>query len=139
MQWNSEANAGFTTGKPWEPLDANYKEVNVAAQTNDSNSLLTHYRELIDVRNTNSALRAGTYYEVKSDNSAVYAALTMDENETILTLINLSDQAITDYTLTLGRCSFNRWNLQDRNTIRWRTSRESRCSLGRFPKLQTRE
>ncbi len=101
MQWNAESNAGFTAGKPWEPLDTNYMEVNVDAQTNDSNSLLTHYRELIDVRNANSALHAGTYYEVKSDNPAVYAALTMDENETVLTLINLSDQSITDYTLTL--------------------------------------
>lgn len=101
MQWNAEANAGFTTGKPWRAPDANYKEVNMDAQTNDANSLLSHYRALIQLRNAHSALRTGTYTEVKSNNPSVYAALRMDDDETILVVINLSGQPITDYALTL--------------------------------------
>jgi glycosidase len=101
MQWNAEENAGFTTGDPWRAPDANYKTFNVAAQTNDADSLLNHYRGLIQLRNAHSALRTGMYYEVKSNNPAVYAALRMDKNETILVVINLSGQRIADYELTL--------------------------------------
>lgn len=101
MQWNSEENAGFTTGKPWRPLDTNYKEVNIELQTIDSSSLLSHYRELIEVRRTHSALRTGTYYEVKSNDPSVYAALRVGGDEILLVVINLSDKSITDYNLTL--------------------------------------
>jgi glycosidase len=102
MQWNADASAGFTTGKPWRPLDTNFQEVNVSAQTNEPNSLLTHYRTLIGLRNAHSALRTGTYYEVQSTNPGVYAALRKDDNETLLIAINLSDQSITDYALSLN-------------------------------------
>lgn len=100
MQWNAESNAGFTTGTPWRAPDTNYKEVNVAAQTNDVNSLLSHYRALIQLRNKHSALRTGTYYKVKSSDPSVYSAIRMDDNETILVVINLSGQPVADYTLT---------------------------------------
>ena len=29
MQWNDEAEAGFTTGQPWLAVNPNYKEINV--------------------------------------------------------------------------------------------------------------
>ena len=32
MQWSDEANAGFTTAKPWLKVNENYKAINVAAQ-----------------------------------------------------------------------------------------------------------
>ena len=31
MQWNDEAEAGFTTGHPWLAVNPNYKEINVEA------------------------------------------------------------------------------------------------------------
>jgi alpha-amylase len=101
MQWNAETNAGFTTGKPWRTPDAEYKTVNVEAQTTDINSLLNHYRGLIQLRNAHSALCTGAYYEVKSGHPSVYAAMRMEDDETILIVINLSNQVITNYKLTL--------------------------------------
>src|SRR5687768_10359567 len=35
MQWSGEPNAGFTSGEPWLPLAASWREVNVAAQAGD--------------------------------------------------------------------------------------------------------
>lgn len=32
MQWSSEENAGFSKGKPWMPVNENYKVVNVAEE-----------------------------------------------------------------------------------------------------------
>ena len=50
VQWNDSANAGFTSGNPWFPLNPNYKEINVASQENDPDSLLSFYKELIALR-----------------------------------------------------------------------------------------
>lgn len=101
MQWNAEANAGFTTGNPWRAPDGNFTEINVASQTNDPNSLLSHYRALIQLRGKHSALRAGAYHTVKSDSPNVFAALRVDEGEILLVIVNLSDQPVDDYGLTL--------------------------------------
>ena len=50
VQWNDSANAGFTSGDPWLPLNPNFKEINVASQENDPDSLLSFYKELIALR-----------------------------------------------------------------------------------------
>ncbi len=101
MQWSAEANAGFSKGRPWRPPDANYKEVNVAAQTNDPASLLSHYRALIGIRNARPALRRGTLALPSTGNSALFASIRATDEETILTLINLGAQPIRDYELDL--------------------------------------
>jgi alpha-amylase len=50
MQWNSSANAGFSTVKPWAPIATDSKEVNVRNQENKRFSLLNTYKILIDIR-----------------------------------------------------------------------------------------
>lgn len=50
MQWSDEANAGFTTGTPWLPVNPNYTVINAAAQTKDEDSLFSFYQELIALR-----------------------------------------------------------------------------------------
>ena len=60
MQWSAAANAGFTTGTPWELLNPDYaRGVNVAAQIEDPISLLSYYRTLIQLRNSHPALQTG--------------------------------------------------------------------------------
>ena len=101
MQWNSEANAGFTTGTPWRDLNEDHLQVTVAAQEDSSDSLLNHYRELINLRADHSAMQIGKTFLVDTGNSAVYAILRADENESLLVLANLGGEAISDYSLTL--------------------------------------
>jgi len=60
MQWSSAPNSGFTTGTPWEPLQADWKTKNVAAQDSSSRSLLNHYRKLIQLRNAHADLSQGS-------------------------------------------------------------------------------
>ncbi|MGE5461779.1 MAG: alpha-amylase family glycosyl hydrolase, partial [Syntrophothermus sp.] len=80
MQWSSAAYAGFTSGKkPWEPVDKSYETVNVDQESKDPQSLLSHYRSLIQVRNSHPALRTGDYYIVGSSSPKVYASLRMDK------------------------------------------------------------
>jgi alpha-glucosidase len=61
MQWNASANAGFTTGVPWLPVDDDYSVVNVESQSADPTSILTLYHQLLALRRTHAALAYGDY------------------------------------------------------------------------------
>ncbi len=102
MQWNAEPQAGFTTGQPWEPVNAFYAERNVANQDEDPDSLLNHYRQLVRLRNEHVALRTGAPLLVESGVDQVYALLRHSEDETLLVLINLGDEPVSDYNLSLS-------------------------------------
>ena len=104
MQWTNSPNGGFTdAAAPWQPLqaEANLAFANVADQTDDPASLLSHYRDLIHLRNSHSALRQGAMTLVDSATREVYAFLRHDDQETLLVLINLSDEAATGIRLNL--------------------------------------
>jgi len=102
MQWNAEANAGFTTGRPWRTPGTDYETVNVAMQTGDPDSLLEHYRALIQLRNNNLTMQTGDLIPLKSNKPPVYTAIRMDENGIFLMLANLGDEAVTDYYIDLS-------------------------------------
>lgn len=64
LQWNNSANAGFTSGTPWLPIDDDYQVVNVEAQSADQTSILTLYHRLITLRREHAALAYGDYHPV---------------------------------------------------------------------------
>ena len=101
LQWDNSDNAGFTTGEPWRPPSEDYLERNIAAQTEDPASLLSHYRDLIHLRNEHEALRRGNWTEVEPNNKKIYAFLRHTNNQAILVLINLDKEIVTDYSLEL--------------------------------------
>lgn len=65
MQWDSSPNAGFTTGTPWLKVNDNYPEINVAAQENDPDSVLNHYRRLTALRKSPEYRQLFTYGEFR--------------------------------------------------------------------------
>jgi glycosidase len=60
MSWTADAK-GFSTATPFRALLANVNSQNVTQQQSDSNSLYQHYKQLLALRNTQLALRSGTY------------------------------------------------------------------------------
>ena len=61
MPWDARENAGFTTANPWLPLNANWPTRNVARMTEESHSILTLYRRLLDLRRDCLALSIGDF------------------------------------------------------------------------------
>ncbi len=110
MQWDSTNNASFTAGTPWEPLASDFSTVNVAAQTNDPNSLLSLYRQLISIRTQNFALRTGSLTLLNTNNPSLYAALRMENNEALLVFANLQNKPATDYGPTLSNSNLKPGN-----------------------------
>jgi hypothetical protein len=64
MQWNAEAQGGFTDGEPWLPLAKDYVLENVANLSADAHSILSLYRALIKLRKATPELVAGSYAPV---------------------------------------------------------------------------
>ena len=102
MQWTRDANAGFTTGRPWYALNANYPAFNVKDMQADNASLWQWYRALISARNTHEALRRGDYASVIADRSDLLAFARRTNNEVIVVLHNFLNQNLGRPALTLG-------------------------------------
>jgi alpha-glucosidase len=96
MQWNADAHAGFCPpdAKPWLPVSADYQQVNVAAQDNDKDSMLTLYRRLLALRRENIGLTAGSYQTIQADNGVLtYARQGGDQQ--MLVALNLTGNTKT--------------------------------------------
>lgn len=91
MQWSDEAQAGFTTGKPWLMINPNYTQINVQAAMQDPNSVYHYYKKLIALRKEHSAMVYGNFEEYLPDSDKVYVYTRSDENETLLVMLNLTD------------------------------------------------
>ena len=63
VQWDRTEHAGFTTGEPWFYVNPNYKEINVADEEQDPDSILHFYRKAIALRKSLPVVRHGTYQE----------------------------------------------------------------------------
>lgn len=91
MQWDSSENAGFTSGKPWLRLPDNYKLVNVEKVKADPASILTLYKQLIELRRKEPALSIGDYIPVPATGDVLaYSRKHLETN--LLIVLNLGNQ-----------------------------------------------
>ena len=101
MQWSAEANAGFSSGTPWEAINQGWEQTNVAVQAAKPDSLLNWYKELIHLREANPTLRMGSFVPLNSNCKEVYAVLREYEGETLLSVANLSLRPVQNCSLNL--------------------------------------
>lgn len=73
----------------------------VSEQENDPDSLLTHYKRVIRVRNKNHALYAGKFNAVESGNPSVMAYDMRSDKQSAIVLHNLSSKSESSVTIDL--------------------------------------
>ncbi len=95
MQWDASEHAGFTTGTPWLPVHANRDVVNAEAEVADPDSVLHHYRALIELRHTDPVVVDGRFHLLLPDHPAVWAFTRTLEDEVLLVLADLSGETVT--------------------------------------------
>ncbi|SHG51449.1 alpha-glucosidase [Flagellimonas flava] len=95
MQWDTHKNAGFSDGKPWLKINPNYTDINVAAQEQDTNSILNYYREMIAFRKAHPTMVYGDYECIDNGHESIYAYLRWDAEHCFLVLHNFSDRTQT--------------------------------------------
>jgi alpha-glucosidase len=93
MQWNTSANAGFSTAKPWLPVPASYKTHNVASEQKDPDSIFNLYRNVLKLRRTNPALFDGKYVALNEKDNNVLSYLRVEGDRAVLVALNMSGEA----------------------------------------------
>ena len=94
MQWNDDENAGFSSGTPWLKVHSDYLLRNVEAQKTEPGSLFNFYRELIQIRRQNSALRSGMFQVLTFDPKRLVAYLRQDAEKTFLVVLNFGKRKV---------------------------------------------
>ena len=98
MQWNTQKNAGFTTGTPWLKVNDNYTEINMETQDTDPDSVLNYYRKLIALRKSPAYKEVFTYGEfmpVYQNTCSVMAYYRKNEKQRILITANFGKEAVS--------------------------------------------
>ena len=94
MPWDATANAGFTTGKPWLPLNEDWRTRNVAVEAADPDSMLSLHRRLMALRRERAALCLGDYGPVSAEDGVlVYERRVGDER--LVVALNLTHEPQT--------------------------------------------
>lgn len=90
MQWDDTPNAGFTTGTPWFTVNPDYKEINVAEQEKDPESILNFYKKLIRLRKEYPIIVYGSYKMLYPTHEAAVVYERVQDNEKLLIACNFS-------------------------------------------------
>ena len=101
FQWNAEKNAGFTTGTPWLALNPNYTKINLSAEENDPDSVLSFYKKLIKLRKNpeySGIFVYGDFSPYLPDEHNLFAYTRSIGGRTILVIANYQNEKKT-YTL----------------------------------------
>ncbi|MBC7486442.1 MAG: PKD domain-containing protein [Cytophagaceae bacterium] len=117
MQWTNGANAGFTTGSPWEGIAGDYSTYNVASETNDPNSFLSVHRNLISIRLQEKALRRGGYKTLETSATGVYAFMRTYGSEVVFVILNLSQNDQSNVSLSVSGSSIPNGNYSLNNLL----------------------
>ena len=97
VQWNDQENAGFTAGTPWLKVNDNYKEINMADQDQDPDSILNYYRRLIALRKYptyKEVFTYGKFLPAYQDTEDVMAYYRKDEHTRILVAANFGKESV---------------------------------------------
>lgn len=90
MQWSAEENAGFTTGKPWLPVNENHSFINAEAALADPDSTFHYYQKLIALRKEYPVFRDGWFEMIDPGSEKVFAYTRDTDNAHMLVVCNFT-------------------------------------------------
>jgi oligo-1,6-glucosidase len=95
MQWDATEHAGFTTGTPWLPANADRDVVNAEAEVADPDSVLHHYRRLIELRHTDEVVVEGRFELLLPDDPTLWVFTRTLGDRMLIVLANCSSSPAT--------------------------------------------
>lgn len=98
VQWSDAENAGFSTHKPWMLVNPNYKEINLAKQKDDRNSVYAFYKKMIALYKDpayHETLTFGRFEPYARETKNLIAYYRRGEGQTLLVLANFQNEPQT--------------------------------------------
>ncbi|KAA8676709.1 alpha,alpha-phosphotrehalase [Vibrio gigantis] len=93
MQWNSEANAGFSKSQPWLDVAHNYTEINAEQALEDKDSVFYFYKSLIELRKEVPVITHGSYQDLLPEHPSVFAYSRETDSQCLLCINNYYGEA----------------------------------------------
>ena len=93
MQWSTESEAGFTTGKPWLKVNGNYEKVNVQTESAKADGVLAFWKEMIAMRKSNAVLAEGDFTPLYEGREVYAFARTLGDKK-LLSVCNMSGKTV---------------------------------------------
>jgi len=90
LPWDASTNGGFTTGRPWLPLDPTYRTKNATSLRQQNTSLLMLYHRLIQIRKAHRTLTIGEARVMGAEDNVLVYERTHD-SERIVVVLNFGD------------------------------------------------
>lgn len=88
MHWDDAAQAGFTTGTPWLPVNPNYPTINAASQVHDEDSVFSYYKKLIRLRKETPVIVDGVFEMLLPDDKEIFAYRRTNDSQTLTVICN---------------------------------------------------
>ena len=102
IPWSNTQNGGFSTGKPWLPLNPQFPTINIAAALEDPDSVFYTYQKLIELRKQNPVLVDGKFELLATSDDIFAYTRTLDSTKWLVVVnwtgtekqLNLPNMAI---------------------------------------------
>ena len=91
MQWNSEKEAGFTTGTPWIAVNPNYTTVNAEEQLKRPDSVFHYYQKLIALRHSSELIVYGDFHLLLPEDPDLFVYERTLGEKKLLVVCNVSE------------------------------------------------
>jgi alpha-glucosidase len=94
MQWDTTNLGGFTSAnQTWLGVNPNYTEINVEAQLNDPDSILSFYKKLIRLRKENPVFVYGTYDLLAANHPKLFVYTRRLGKQKVIVINNFSEES----------------------------------------------
>lgn len=90
VQWTDGDYAGFSTVKPWIVLNPNYKQINVANDLNNPDSIWYFYQNLIKLRKELAIILHGDFKLLDEDSLYIFAYVRSYQEQQLYVISNFS-------------------------------------------------
>jgi len=95
MQWDDSEFAGFSDAKPWINVNPNYSKINVEAQIDNTDSVLSFYKKMINIRKNNLGLIYNDFLPIDIDDENIFSYKRIGDENEFLIVLNFSEKEIT--------------------------------------------
>lgn len=95
MQWDDNAQAGFTSGTPWIAVNPNYTEINAKDQLAREDSVFHYYQKLIALRRQYDIIVYGDYELLLPDSEEIYSYIRTCGDQRLLVICSFTEQNVT--------------------------------------------
>jgi len=106
MQWTAGENAGFTTGRPWLPVNENHTFINAEAALKDPDSVFYYYQTLISLRKSHKVFREGSFTLLLAEDEQRFVYCRDAGEEHMLVICNFFAEPATLENISLPQNAY---------------------------------